>query len=82
MDMGVTPKIGGNPQNGWFTRENLIRIDDLGVPLFLETPISYKIPMSFFASFLAKFPIEATEKSPREISKKKTWHILGDRLIP
>ena len=27
------------PQNGWFIMENLIKMDDLWVPLFLETPI-------------------------------------------
>ena len=32
------PKIGV-PQNGWFVRETPIEMDDLGVPLFLETPI-------------------------------------------
>ena len=35
----VFPKIGV-PQNRWFIMENLIKIHDLGVPLFLETPIS------------------------------------------
>ena len=32
------PKIGV-PQNGWFIVEMPIKMDDLGVSLFLETPI-------------------------------------------
>ena len=33
----VFPKIMV-PQNGWLKMENPIKMDDLGVPLFLETP--------------------------------------------
>ena len=32
------PKIGV-PQNGWCIMKNSFKMDDLGVPLFLETPI-------------------------------------------
>ena len=37
LEILMFPKIGV-PQNGWFRMKNPIKLDDLGIPLFLETP--------------------------------------------
>ena len=49
----------GVPQNGWFIVENPIKMDDLGVPLFLETPKC--VQTIFFGVF--EFSVQAREVS-------------------
>ena len=79
----VFPKIGV-PQNGWFIRETPIKMDDLGVTLFLETPIWINI------GGCTKFHVSQWVHNLHQLHTNSTtgtrwtayWNLMDNLLVP
>ena len=75
----VFPKIGVGLQNIWFIMENLIKMDDLGVPLFSEHP-DFRV-FSCMRMVVTGFFSKKSPKGPTEQTPKPEYLVSSSNLL-
>ena len=71
----------GVPPNGWLIRENMVKINDLGAPPFMETPICQDICQRIFEedtrTIADIWTSLETAQQPCKLVVQKKWPSIG-----